>query len=177
MIIALGGKAGSGKSTVAKLLAKKLKFRHYSMGDFQRKIAKQRNISIFELGKLEEKDPSIDKEVDNLQINLGKKEDNFVIDSRLGFHFIPNSRKIFLDAELELRAKRILNDKERKEKNESLKEAMNNIMQREKSEIKRYKKYYNVNPYDIEKYEEVIDTSGSSPEEIAEKVIQLLSKS
>ncbi|MCU0642593.1 MAG: AAA family ATPase, partial [archaeon] len=70
MIIALGGKAGTGKSTVAEFLAKKLKLKHYSMGDFQREIAEQRNISLLDLGRLEEKDPAIDKEVDNLQIRL-----------------------------------------------------------------------------------------------------------
>ena len=92
MKITLGGTAGSGKSTAAKLLAKKLGYKHYSMGDFQREIAEEKGISLLELGKLEEKVKSLDEEVDQRQIELGRKEDNFVIDSRLGFHFIPNSR-------------------------------------------------------------------------------------
>jgi cytidylate kinase len=174
MIIALGGKAGSGKSVVAKLLAKKLKFKHYSMGDLQREIAEQRNISIFELSKLEEKNPQIDKEVDNLQINLGKREDNFIIDSRLGFHFIPKAKKIFLDCDFEVRAKRILNDRARKEDNKNLEKAKDNIKVREKSEILRYKKYYNVNPYDKKKYEFVLDTTNSNPEAIVDKIISML---
>ncbi len=171
MIIALGGKAGSGKSTIAKLLAKKLKFKHYSMGDFQREIAKQRNITILELGKLEEKDPSIDKEVDKLQINLGKNEDNFVIDSRLGFHFIPHAKKIFLDADLELRARRILNDKIRKEINKDIKDTIKKIKAREKSEITRYRKYYNVNPYNIKKYDLIVDASKPNPEDIVKDIL------
>jgi cytidylate kinase len=173
MIIALGGKAGSGKSVVAKLLAKKLKFKHYSMGDFQREIAKQRNISIFELSKLEEKDPSIDKEVDNFQTSLGN-EDNFVIDSRLGFHFIPKAKKIFLDADFEVRARRILNDNTRKEDNKNLKKAKENIKQREKSEITRYKKYYNLNPYDKKNFDSIIDTTNSNPKAIVNKIISML---
>jgi predicted cytidylate kinase len=173
MIIALGGKAGSGKSTVAKLLAKKLNYRHYSMGDFQREIAKQRNLSIFELSKLEEKDPSIDKEVDNLQTSLGNK-DNFVIDSRLGFHFIPKAKKIFLDADFEVRARRILNDKARKENNKNLEKAKENIKQREASEIARYKKYYNLNPYNKKNFDNIIDTSNSNPEEIVNNILSSL---
>lgn len=174
MIITLGGKAGSGKSTVAKLLAKKLDYKHYSMGDLQREIAKERNISIFKLGELEEKDPSIDKEVDNKQRKLGESQDNFVIDSRLGFHFIPKAKKIFLDANFEVRAIRILNDNARKEDNKNLEKAKENIKQREASEIARYKKYYNLNPYNKKNFDSIIDTSNSNPEEIVNNILSSL---
>ena len=53
MIIVLGGRAGSGKSTIAKEVAKKLGYKHYSMGDLQRNIAKEKGISLLELGKLQ----------------------------------------------------------------------------------------------------------------------------
>ena len=89
MIITISGIAGSGKSTVAKLLAKKLNYKHYSIGDFMRQIAKERKLTLLELSKQAEKDNSIDKELDKKQIELGKTKDNFVIDSRLGFHFCP----------------------------------------------------------------------------------------
>ena len=69
MIITISGKAGSGKSTIAKELAKKLKLKHYSIGDLMRQIAKEKNISLIELSKLAEKDNSIDKELDNWNIN------------------------------------------------------------------------------------------------------------
>ena len=39
MIIAISGKAGSGKSTIAKLVAKKLGLKHFSSGDFMLKIS------------------------------------------------------------------------------------------------------------------------------------------
>lgn len=175
MIIALGGKPGSGKSTIAKLLAKKLNFKHYSNGDFMREIAEQRNISILELSRIAETDPSIDKELDSRQIMLGKTEDNFVIDSRLGFHFIPNSKKIFIDAKIEIRAERILSDKQRKENNQDIEKAKQNIIAREKSEIKRYMQYYNLNPYDKNNFDIAIDSSDLTPEEIVNKIINSLS--
>ena len=105
MIITISGKPGSGKSTIAKELAKKLKLKHFSIGDFMREMAKDKNISLLELSELSEEDKSIDKELDNKQIQLGKREDNFIIDSRLGFHFIPNSVKIFLEVEIKESAK------------------------------------------------------------------------
>ena len=96
MIITISGKPGSGKSTIAKIIAKKLNLRYYSMGDIQRQIAKEKNITINELGKLEEKSDEIDKQIEEKQENLGKDEDNFILDSRLGYHYIPNSLKLFL---------------------------------------------------------------------------------
>ncbi len=74
MIITISGIAGSGKSTVAKLLAKRLGYRHYSIGDFMREMAKERKVSLLELSKEAEKGHSIDKELDEKQRELGKKK-------------------------------------------------------------------------------------------------------
>jgi len=174
MIITLGGKSGSGKSTVAKLLAKKLNFEHYSNGDFMRELARQKNISLLELSKIAETTREIDEILDKRQRELGESQDNFIIDSRLGFHFIPNSKKIFLDADLEIRAKRILNDKIRKESNITLKEAIRNIKLREKSEMARYKQYYNLNPYDKKNFDFVINTTKSNSEEITKQILDFV---
>ena len=73
MKIAISGKAGTGKSSVAKLLAGKLKYRHYSMGDIQREIAKKKGISIAELGELEKTDPGIDNMIDERQREIGRR--------------------------------------------------------------------------------------------------------
>ncbi len=174
MIIALGGKAGTGKSTVAEFIARKLKLKHYSNGDFMRELAEKRGISLLELSKIAETTREIDEMLDKRQKELGKKEDNFVIDSRLGFHFIPKAKKIFLDCDLEIRARRILDDKSRKEKNEDLKSAIKNIRARESSELLRYKKYYNIDPYNPENYNLVIDTTALTVKQTSEKIIEFL---
>ena len=83
MIITISGVPGSGKSTVAKLVAQKLGFRHYSAGDFMRDIAEKRRMSLLELGKAAEKDRSIDHELDRRTAELGKSEDDFVMDLSL----------------------------------------------------------------------------------------------
>lgn len=173
MIITISGKPGSGKSTVAKETAKKLHLKHYSMGDFQREIAKKRGISMAELSRVEEKDRSIDEEVDRRQRELGKKEDNFVIDSRIGFHFIPNSFKVFLDVDFDTGAGRIFSQKRKGERFASLEDAKKEIKRRMDSERKRYKEYYGVDHHDMKNYDAVIDTTNSTVEqavnEIAEK--------
>ena len=173
MIITIGGKAGSGKSTVAKLLAKRLGLNVYSMGDLTRKIAEERNISLLELNKLQEKNPTIDTEIDNLQRELGKREDNFVIDSRLGILFIPQADfKVFLDADENIRAKRILNDARILERSTELNDTVAKLRAREESEIKRYRQYYSFNCYDKDKYNIVINTSSISPEMVVEEILK-----
>jgi len=174
MIITISGIAGSGKSTVAKLLAKKLNYNHYSIGDFMREIAKERNISLLELSKQAEEDKTIDKELDKKQIELGKTEDNFVIDSRLGFHFIKDSKKIFLDVNLNEAAKRILKEKRQHEQYKDIQESIEKIKKRIKSEDKRYRGYYNLHYHDRKNYDLVIDTTELKPEEIVDEILKTI---
>lgn len=172
MIIVIGGRAGSGKSTIAKLVAKKLNLKHYSMGDLQREIAKEKGISLLELGKLEEKDPTIDKDLDNKQKELGKKENNFVIDGRLSAFFIPKAIKIFLDADERTRAERILKDERETEKSKNINETIKNMNKREESENKRFEQFYGLKCYDKSKYDVIIDTTNLIINQVADKVIE-----
>ena len=176
MIITISGIAGSGKSTAAKLLAKKLNYKHYSVGDFMREIAKEKSITLLELSRQAEKDNSIDKELDKKQIELGKKEDNFVIDSRLGFHFIPKSFKVFLEVDLNEAAKRILKDKREHEQYKDIQESIEKIKTRINSEDKRYKEYYDADYHDKDNYDIVINTTKTQPEEVAEKILKSIKR-
>ncbi|NCN22588.1 hypothetical protein GW934_03820, partial [Candidatus Falkowbacteria bacterium] len=59
-------------------------------------------------------------EVDEYQKKLGETEDNFIIEGRTSWYFIPNSLKIYLDVSLEEGAKRIfLSLKAKNERNEA----------------------------------------------------------
>ena len=180
MIITISGKAGSGKSTVAKLLAKELELKHYSMGDLQRKYAKERGITIEELGKLEEKDDTIDREVDASQSELAKNQDNFVIDSWLGFHFIPKSIKIFLDCDNKVSAERIFKDikgnirDESERKAETVEEVQNILEGRIEVNRKRWIKYYSADFMDQNNYDLVINTSNISVQQVLEKTLEVI---
>jgi len=176
MIITIAGKAGAGKSTVAKIIARKLGFEHYSTGDFMRDMAEDSKIDILELSKRAEKDRSIDEELDRRQIELGKKEDNFVIDGRLSWHFIPDSIKVFIDADFDVRAKRIYHDSIRKEHNVSLETAKKNLKKREDSELKRYREYYNLNPHEHSNYDIVVDSSNLDQFQVADKILEFVKK-
>lgn len=172
MRITISGKAGSGKSTVAKLLSEKLNLEHYSIGDLMRVMAKEKGMSLLELNKLAEKDKSIDFELDEKLKELGRAKDNFVVDGRLTAFFIPNAEaRVFLDADDKVRAQRILKDRRQQEKSKNLKEAMGKIKKREESEKKRYKKYYKVDYLDKKLYNFVVDTTKFNPNQVVDKIM------
>ena len=172
MKITISGKAGSGKSTVAKILSEKLKLKHYSIGDLMRAMASDKKISLIELNKLAEKDKSIDFELDDRLKKLGKAKDNFVVDGRLTAFFIPNAEvRVFLETDDKVRAERILKDKRAHEESKDIDEMIRKIHDREESEKKRYRQYYGVDYSDKKLYNLVIDTTTMPPNEVVETII------
>jgi len=130
---------------------------------------------LLELSKLAENDNGeIDKELDDMQVKVGKSEDDFVIDSRLGFHFIPNAVKVFLDVELKEAAKRIFKEGRKNESNNDIEDTVKKIKIRIDSENKRYKEYYGVDYHDMGNYDIVIDTTGIKPDEIVKDIIKII---
>ena len=65
MIITVSGTPGSGKSTIAKALAKNFRLKYFSSGDLMRNLAEKKGISLAELNKLAEDNPSVvlDKDI------------------------------------------------------------------------------------------------------------------
>ncbi len=171
MIITIAGDPGSGKSTVAKLVASRLRLKHVSVGDLLRELAGRRGVSILEISRMAEKDRSVDEYLDSRQRQLAK-EDSLVVDSRLGWHFIPRSFKVFLKVSPEEAGKRIFSARRKIEReNTTLAATIENTKQRKQSELLRYWKYYNLNPFDMSHYDLVIDTTKMQPEEVAGKII------
>ncbi len=172
MIITISGAVGSGKSSIGILVAKKLGFKYYCIGDLRREMAREKGISLEELNRLGEKDPSTDLEPDKFAEEKGKKEDNFVMVGRTSFHFIPKSIKFFLDVEPKIGAERVLNHSRNDEKYKDLDEAIEKIRKRRESDKLRYKKYYNLDVFDKKNYDYVIDTTNLTIEEVADKIIE-----
>ena len=176
MIITISGFPGSGKSTVAQMVADKLGYRHVGVGDIMRDMAQQRGMTILQISKLAESDKTVDLELDTRQKQLAK-ESKLVVDSRLGFHFIPKSYKVFLDVSLEEAGKRIYNAKRHSEKeNLTLEDTITNTKLRRASEILRYKKYYKLEPFKPENFDLVLDTTKLMPAQVAEKIIKKFSE-
>ncbi|MEI7620458.1 MAG: AAA family ATPase [Candidatus Falkowbacteria bacterium] len=177
MIISISGAHGSGKSTLAKELSKKLGWPRYYMGGLRREAALKRGLTLAEYNKLGENDPKTDQEVDEYQRELGKTQDNFIIEGRTSWHFIPHSLKIYLDTDEEVGAKRIWKDiaekGERQNEDSDInnwQDVLNSMRQRLQSDIDRYQRYYNIDVHDKNHYDYYLDATNLSPEEALEQV-------
>ncbi len=174
-IITIAGKLGSGKSSAAKKIAKLLNMRHFSSGDFLRKVAKERGMSIKELMIAAESDPSIDYDIDEKLRKMGDEE-NVVIDSRLAFHWIPNSFKVFLEIDPEIAAQRMFYDLETNESRmesehtRNIEEMKREMLERHESDKKRYQKLYGIDHTDHKHFDLVINTG--LPENDLETVVK-----
>lgn len=173
MIITISGMPGSGKSTVGKVLAKRLGYKFYSMGDLRGKMAMDRGLTIDELNELGRQEDWTDREVDEYQTKLAKKEDNFVIDGRVSFYFIPNSFKIFLIADLSEAARRVFKNQRPDEgKVDTVQELEQRMRNRIKQDDFRYKKYYGIDFQDQHNFDLVLDTTGSNIDETVDKIMK-----
>lgn len=176
VIITINGTPGSGKSTFARLLAKRLNYKFYSVGDERRASAELRGITLAEFNKLGEGEEDTDTRFDQFQKKLAEKGESFVIDSRLGFFFIPKSIKIFLDADEEVRAERFLERESVGEHPHSITEAKRMNRERVQCDVRRYMTHYGVNPYDKQMFDIVLDSTTKSPNQLVDEVVERFSE-
>lgn len=161
-IITIAGSLGSGKSSTAKAVAAELGYKHFSSGDLFRSIAKERGLSIEAINLTAEEQKGIDHQVDELLQKMGREERDIVIDSRLAWHWMPESFKVYLTLEPNTAAERIFNHIKEEgrvsQHADSVAEVRKNIDIRVASEQKRYQNLYGLELTDPSQYDLVIDT-------------------
>lgn len=175
MHITITGNLGSGKSTIARLLSEKYNFEVYSTGKVQRELAKQMNLSTLELNQLMMSDRKYDNMIDDetARISRDKKDKDIIFDSRLAWHFVEFSFKVFVSVSLDVAAYRIMNDQRGSvEKYSSVEEAKALLAERANTEKIRYKDIYNLNYMDFSNYNLIIDGTYCDPDTIADIIIE-----
>ena len=173
MLITIWWKAWSGKWTVSKLLANELNYEIVSIGDMKRKLAAEMGINIIEFNKMwddPEKSAEFDLKYEEYQKNL-KLSDNIILDSRLWFYAQPNAFKILLDVDEEVAWERIFKAERDTDKHASKKHAVAQVKERNSSDEERYKKLYDVDLWNPNNYNLVIDTSEKTPEEVLQIIL------
>lgn len=175
MHITITGNLGSGKSTIGNLLSKKYNFEVYSTGKIQRDLAKQMNLSTLELNQLMMSDRKYDHMIDDetSRISRESSDKNIIFDSRLAWHFVEKSFKVFVTVNLDVAAKRIMNDQRGSvEKYASIEEAKALLAERANTENIRYKEIYNLNYMDFTNYDLVIDGTYCDTDTITDIIIE-----
>jgi len=173
-IITIAGSLGSGKSSTARAVASALGFRHFSSGDLFRKLAAERGESIEAMNISAEAQRDIDLKVDNLLREMYRTDERLVIDSRMAWHWMPLSFKVFLVLDPNTAAERIFNhlrDEGRmSEAATSIDEVRKSIDRRFASEQKRYAALYGVNATDPLNFDVVINTKHNDLKTVTEIV-------
>ena len=172
-IITLTGKPGSGKSSTADRVAELLGYTRYSSGDYVRTITRKHKITLGEFNARAETKPEMDYQIDEALRRL-RNESDIVIDARLGFYWIPESFKVYLDLDTDVAIARIFKDanfntvrSSAGEGSHSMNDVADQVEERMHSERLRFKKLYGINPYSIEHFDLVIDTARNDPQTVA----------
>lgn len=175
MKISITGDLGSGKSSVAKVLCQQLGYDYLSTGQLHRRIAEEYGVDSLELNKLANKDDSIDDRIDNYLVSLNGSDEDLIIDSRLAWHFVKDTFKVYLEVHSEVGAARVLGDKGRiSEPTYTGRESALAILRaRKSSENERFYSKYKVRVDDLSNYDVVINTSDSSVESTSTLILQL----
>ncbi|HFC76611.1 MAG TPA: hypothetical protein ENJ27_00030 [Candidatus Moranbacteria bacterium] len=178
MIITIGGLPGTGKGTVGRKLAKFLNYSFVSGGDLFRKVAEKNGMTMEEFDVYMKKNPEarVDKEIDSLQKKMGETDNNFVLESRLAWYFIPDSIKIKLDAEEDERIRRISNDDNNDRiayQKESFEKTKQKTKERTRVHQEKIFEIYGIKDMMAdEHFDYIVDTTNLNPDEVFEKILK-----
>ena len=165
-IITISGFAGAGKTTLGKILAKRLGYRF--IAPTFKDLAKKEGISLMEFQKRAEKDSGIDRKFD-AYIKEEAKKGRCVIATWLAPWMVKDSLKIWVYAPIEIRARRIA-----KRDGMDLAEAKKHILAREESNRKRYKKVYGIDIMDYTIFDLCFNTKTFKPKEMADVIERMI---
>jgi cytidylate kinase len=156
-VITVGGLHGVGKSTHATALAESLGLKYVSTGLLFRDVASERGLTLMELTKLSAEDRAIDEEIDERSKGL-LLQGGVVFDSMLApylsFSMNVEAFRIGLFAPLAVRTERIARRDEIGQQ-----QALNETRIRERTELERFRRYYNIDISDTSIYHLILDTS------------------
>ena len=171
-VIFIGGLAGSGKSSTAKMLARRFGLRHVSAGDIFRAIAKERGENLIALGRYAEKHPEFDKVLDDRLLAEARKG-RVILDGRAGAYLSKKRRikalKVFLSVDPLVSAKRVA-----KRDGTTIKAALAQSRLREREVARRLKRLYGLDTSDTSYYDAVIQTDGYTVKEVVDLITELV---
>jgi cytidylate kinase len=171
-IITISGKPGSGKSSTADKVAELLGYTRHSSGEMVREYLAKHNLTLEAYNDQAHKDRELDAVIDE-QLRSLRDHKDIVIDSRLGFYWIPESFKVYLDLDLDTATARIFKDSTQKSRSSvgtnstSLPAVAAQVRHRMEVEQSRFRSAYGVDPFNTGHFDLIINTSRNDPQSVA----------
>lgn len=175
MHITITGDLGSGKSTVAKELCRILGFTYLSTGQIQRNLAKEMGMNTLEFNRYTDQNLHIDDYIDNKVREINDVLEPHILDSRLAWHFIKSSFKIYLMALDEVAALRVLKDDTRigEPPSEDVQSKIKELRERRESENLRFASNYGIKPRLFDDFDAIVDTSTADISQVTNVLVHL----
>ncbi|MHA1584525.1 MAG: (d)CMP kinase [Promethearchaeota archaeon] len=168
MNISFAGLHGTGKSTIAKMIAEHFHFTYYSTGIAFREMAKEKGMTLEEFSKFTEKHPEIDNILDHKIVDMAKDgAQDYIFEGQLPTYMLGDLKDfaIMLTCDEEIRIQRMASRDE-----EDISEKVHETIVREESEQQRFIELYNIdvmNPALILKtFDLIINTTHLGIEEV-----------
>src|SRR3989338_1469153 len=183
-IITISGTPCSGKSTVNTILAQELGYQTHSIGSWVKQLALESGLTPEAFYKQNEieingQKRELDQYLDPWQQQLGEQKERFILDSRLGFYFVPQSFRVFLSCDFEVAAQRIHQIRSRNPayasaEYETIEKARETIEKRTNAdERKNYAEKYGIPDFRLPFHFDLpIDTTTKAPEEVAKQILE-----
>lgn len=170
MLVTISGEPGSGKTTVATMLADRLGVPHVYAGDLYRREAKRRGLSLEEFNRLCESDHSVDRQLDQ-DMSARARAGRCILEGRLAGHLAAqdglDALKVWVTASDEVRARRVA-----QREHGDWRQVEKENRERHASDARRYREIYGFDLADTEVYDLVLHSDDLTPEQLVDELVE-----